>query len=406
MFPQAYRRVLGAAGVKQPLAGVVIGRLSIAAEPLSTVLLVHAATGSFAAAGAVLGAYSIAAAISLPVQGRIIDRIGQTRVVLTATVINSAGFVALILLAHGGASAAAMAVAGTIAGLGTLPTGATMRTLWSELVPDAELRQAAFAIDAVAIDVAFIVGPLIAAAVIALASPTASLCVCIALTVVGSAVFASSPASRGWRGASAEHRRIGPLRAAGVWVLMGGALGIGLAVGAAELSITAFASEHGAAELGGTLIAVQAVASTAGGLWYGARGWRSPPGERLPGVALVFALCLAPLVAVPSMGAAFPLMALSGLALAPAISLIYLLLDSLAPVGTAAEATGWVLTAIVGGAAIGNAVAGVAVTEASPHAGMAVALAGGVVTLGATWLGRRHLSVPERGTSVRLLSST
>ena len=67
-------------------------------------------------------------------------------------------------------------------------------------------------------------------------------------------------------------------------------------------------------------------------------------------------------------------MALSGLALAPAISLIYLLLDSLAPVGSAAEATGWVLTAIVGGAALGNALAGVAVTEASPHAGLAVGL--------------------------------
>jgi hypothetical protein len=186
---------------------------------------------------------------------------------------------------------------------------------------------------------------------------------------------------------------------------MGGALGVGIAVGAAELAITAFASEHGAAELGGTLIAVQALASTAGGLWYGARNWRSPPGERLPGVALVFALSFAPLVAVPSLGAAFPLMALSGLALAPAISLIYLLLDSLAPVGTAAEATGWVLTAIVGGAAFGNAVAGVAVTEASPHAGLAVALAGGLVTLGATWVGRRRLSLPERGTSVRLLSS-
>ena len=187
---------------------------------------------------------------------------------------------------------------------------------------------------------------------------------------------------------------------------MGGALGVGIAVGAAELAITAFASEHGAAELGGTLIAVQAVASTAGGLWYGAHNWRRPPGERLPGVSLVFALSFAPLVAVPSLGAAFPLMALSGLALAPAISLIYLLLDSAAPVGTAAEATGWVLTAIVGGAAFGNAVAGIAVTEASPHAGLAVALAGGLVTLGATWLGRRHLSVPEQGTSVRLLSST
>jgi hypothetical protein len=87
-------------------------------------------------------------------------------------------------------------------------------------------------------------------------------------------------------------------------------------------------------------------------------------------------------------------MALSGLALAPAISLIYLLLDSLAPVGTAAEATGWVLMAIVGGAALGNAAAGVAVTEVSPHAGLAIAAVGGLVSLGATWLGRANLRVP------------
>jgi hypothetical protein len=53
-----------------------------------------------------------------------------------------------------------------------------------------------------------------------------------------------------------------------------------------------------------------------------------------------------------------------------------------------------VLTAIVGGAALGNALAGVAVTEASPHAGLAVALVGGLVTLGATWLGRQSLHVP------------
>jgi hypothetical protein len=406
MFPEAYRRVLGAQGVKQPLAGVVIGRLSIAAEPLSTVLLVRGSTGSFAVAGFVMACYSIAAASSLPVQGRMIDRIGQTRVILATTSINAAGFAGLILLAHGGASAVAMGAAATIAGLGTIPLGTTMRTLWSELVPDPELRQAAFALDAVAIDVAFIGGPLIAAAVIALASPTASLLVCIALMMTGSAVFATSVASRQWRGAPSDQRRVGPLRSAGVHVLMGAALGVGIAVGAAELAITALASEHGAPELGGTLIAVQALASTFGGLWYGARTWRRPPGGRLPAIALVFAISLAPLIAVPSIAAAYPLMALSGLALAPAISVIYLLLDSLAPTGTAAEATGWVLTAIVGGAAIGNAAAGVAVTEASPHAGLAVAFAGGLVTLGAAWLGRRHLSAPEQGTSVRLLSST
>jgi MFS family permease len=406
MLPEAYKRVLGARGVAAPLAGTTIGRLSIAAQPLSTILLVKGSTGSFAAAGLVEACYSLAAAGSLPVQGRVIDRIGQTRVVVVVTLINALAFAALIPLAAADAPLVLMAGAGTVAGLATPPLGASMRSLWAGLVPDPELRQAAFAIDAVAVDAAFILGPSIAAGVIAVASPSASLAVCVALTLIGSAVYAGSAASRGWRGSPAHERHSSPLRSRGVLVLMGAALGVGTAVGATEISITAFASEHGAAEVGGTLVAIQAAGSVIGGLWFGSRRWRMAPGERLPAAALAFSLGLAPLVAVPSLVAAFPLMALSGLALAPIISVIYLLLDSLAPSGTAVEATGWVLMAIVTGAALGNGLAGVAVSEASPHTGLLVGLAGGLITLGSTWLGRRHLRVPERGTSVRLLSST
>jgi MFS family permease len=394
MFPEAYRRILGARGVAAPLAGVTIGRLSIAAQPLSTILLVKASTGSFAAAGLVEACYSLAAAGSLPVQGRVIDRIGQTRVIVLVTLVNALAFAALIPLAAADAPLAAMAAAGTVAGLATPPLGAAMRSLWMGLVPDPELRQAAFAIDAVAVDAAFILGPTMAAGAIALASPSVSLGMCVVLTLIGSAVFAASAASRAWRGSPAHERHSSPLRSRGVLVLMGASLGVGIAVGATEISITAFASEHGAAELGGTLVAIQAAGSVLGGLWFGARKWRRGAADRLPAAALVFAVSLAPLVAVPSLAGAFPLMALSGLALAPTISVIYLLLDPLAPAGTDVEATGWVLMAIVSGASLGNGAAGIAVTEASPHAGLAVGLVGGLVTLGVTWLGRRHLRVP------------
>jgi MFS family permease len=393
MFPEAYKRVLGARGVAAPLAGTTIGRLSIAAQPLSTILLVKGATGSFAAAGLVEACYSLAAAGSLPAQGRVIDRIGQTRVVILVTLVNALAFAALIPLADANAPLATMCVAGTLAGLATPPLGASMRSLWAGLVPEQDLRQAAFAIDAVAVDAAFILGPSIAAGVIAIASPGASLAVCIGLTLLGSAVFAASAASRDWSGSPTHERHSSPLRSGGVRVLMGAAFGIGLAVGAIEISITAFASENGAAELGGTLVAVQAAGSVLGGLWFGARKWRASPEARLPIAALIFALCLAPLVAVPSLGAAFPLMALSGLGLAPTISVVYLLLDSLAPQGTAVEATGWVLMAIVAGAALGNGLAGVAVSEVTAHAGLAVGLAGGAITLGSTWLGRQNLHV-------------
>jgi hypothetical protein len=402
MFPVAYKRVLGSAGVLAPLVGVTISRLAIAAQPLSTILLVKGSTGSFAAAGLVLACYSIAAAGSLPVQGRVIDRVGQTSVIGVVTIVNALAFGALIPLAAADAPLAAMAAAGTIAGLATPPLGSAMRSLWAGLVPDPDLRQAAFAIDAVAIDVAWIVGPSIAAGVIAAASPSAALGVCVGLNLLGSIVFACSTASRSWRGVAAHERVSGPLRSPGVVVLMGAALGVGIMVGAIEISITAFASDHGAAELGGTLVAIQAVGSVAGGLWFGARDWQEPAGNRLPAVAFVFALSTAPLVAVPSVGLAFPLMALSGVALAPMISVIFLLLDSMAPRGTAVEATGWILTSIIVGAAFGNGVAGVAVSEASPHLGLAVGVFGGLVTFGASWLGRSSLRpaaslVPEAG---------
>jgi MFS family permease len=394
MLSDAYRRVLGAPGVAAPLSGATISRVAIAAQPLSTILLVKGSTGSFAAAGLVLTCYSLAAAGSLPVQGRVIDRIGQTSVILVVTVVNAIAFAALIPLAAADAPVVTMAIAGLFAGLSTPPLGSSMRSLWTNLVPQPELRQAAFAIDAVAIDAAWILGPSLAAGVIAVASPSAALGMCVGLSVVGSVVFAASRASRVWRGVPAHERHSGPLRSPGVLVLMGAALGVGIMVGAIEISITAFASDHGAAELGGTLVAVQAVGSVFGGLWFGARQWRTPPERRLPPTALVFALCVAPLVAVPSVVAAFPLMALSGLGLAPMISVIYLLLDSIAPRGTAVEATGWVLTAIIVGAALGNGAAGVAVTEGSPHLGLALGLAGGLVTLGASWLGRRSLQEP------------
>jgi hypothetical protein len=264
-----------------------------------------------------------------------------------------------------------------------------MRSLWAGLVPRPELRQAAFTVDAVAIDVAWILGPSLAAGVIAAATPSAALGMCVGLSVLGTAVFAGSAASRAWRGSPAHERQSGPLRSPGVLVLMGAALGVGIMVGAIEISITAFAADHGAAELGGVLVAIQAVGSVAGGLWWGTRlawirrgcGWCTP----------VSALSVVPLVAVPSVSLAFPLMALSGIALAPTISVIYLLLDSLAPPGTR-RGHRRVLTAIIVGAAFGNGAAGVAVTEASPHLGLAVGLAGGFVTLGASWLGRHSLN--------------
>jgi MFS family permease len=394
VVPETYKRILAMRGVRMPLIGATIGRLPFAAGALATVLLVQGSTGSFAEAGLVNGAYSLAVAAGMPLQGRIIDRVGQTWVFAVATAISSVAQVGLVILALGGASVAWMVVASAVAGFAVPPIGTGIRTLWAGLIPDHELRQSAFALDAVALEVAFITGPLLIALIIAIASPAAAVLLNVGLAITGSAVFAASRASRSWRGESHSLGLAGPLRSRGVLVLMGAGFGLGLTVGSIELGMTAFATEQGERALAGALIAVQAAGSAVSGLVYGGRTWRTPPDRRLSVLGVILAVSVVPLVAVPTLWAAFPLMALSGIAFAPTTSVVYLMLDHTAPRGTAAEATGWVLMAVISGAALGTAGAGAAVGASGPHAGLAVGLAGAAVTASVARFGRTSLTAP------------
>jgi MFS family permease len=391
MIPSAYKRVLSIRGVRLPLLGATIGRLPFAAAALANLLLVQGATGSFADAGLVTAFYAAGEALGLPLLGRLVDRIGQTRVIVAASAVHTAAMVTLVLLADSDATVAAMAAVATVAGFAIPPLGTMLRTLWSELVADPGLRQSAFALDAVTVEVAFITGPLLVALVIGIASPSAAVLTNLGLNLLGATLFAVSRASRAWRGEPREPGRVGPLRSAGVLILMSASLGIGVAVAAIELGMIALATDHDARALAGALIAAQAAGSLVGGLAYGSRVWRGEAGRRLALLALVLTMTIFPLLLASSLVSAFPLMVISGVALAPAVSVLYTLLDSVAPRGTATEATGWVLTAFVVGASAGTGLAGAAVAASGPDAGIAIAVAGAALAAAASWLGQPSL---------------
>jgi predicted MFS family arabinose efflux permease len=395
MIPSPYKRILSIRPVRLPLLGATIGRLPFAAGALANVLLVQSATGSFADAGLVTAFYAAGEAVGLPVQGRMVDRTGQTRVIAAATAVNTGAMIALVVLAQSTAPVAAMAAVAVIAGFAIPPLGTVLRTLWSELVPDPGLRQSAFALDAVTVELAFITGPLLIALVIGIASPAAAVLTNVGLNVIGATLFAVSRASRDWHGEGHELGIAGALRSAGVLMLMSVSLGIGIAIAAIELGMTALATDHDARALAGALIAAQAAGSLVGGLAYGSRDWGPDAPRRLALLALVMALTMAPLVAASSLASAFVLMLISGVALAPTVSVLYVLLDSVAPRGTATEATGWVLTAFVVGASAGTALAGVAVNASGPQAGVAVGLAGAALAAATSWVGRPRLA-PRR----------
>jgi predicted MFS family arabinose efflux permease len=390
-MPGPYRRLLTVRAARAPLLGALIGRLPIAALSLSTIILVRQETGSFAVAGAVEASIGIAVAISLPVQGRLVDRLGQTAVLLPAALGNPLALLALVLAAEGGAGAAVLAAIGAACGATIPALSACMRTLWKELVPDPVLRQSAFALDAVLLEACFIGGPLLTGALVALGSPAAAVLANAAFSSLGTLVFAASRASRSWRGSPVRRHWIGPLRSPGMVVLLFTELGFGAAIGAMEISTTAFATGLGSPGLAGVLIAVQAAASMTGGLWYGSRRHRARAAERYPRLCLLIAIGLAPLVLMSSMASAVPLMALSGLALAPAGAVLYMLVDELAPPGGATEASTWLITAVVTGVAAGSAVGGGLVSGGHPSRGFTAALGAAILSWLAAQLGRPAL---------------
>src|SRR3954468_14015972 len=82
----SYRRILAEPGALRFSMAGLVARLPISMIGLGIVLLVSAATGSYGGAGAISAAYMFANAGFSILQGRLLDRLGQGRVLAAASI--------------------------------------------------------------------------------------------------------------------------------------------------------------------------------------------------------------------------------------------------------------------------------------------------------------------------------
>jgi MFS family permease len=165
-----YLDVLRVPSVTRLLSSAVVGRMPTGMAGLAIVLLVREAGASYAVAGMVAGTYSAALALSSPLLGRLVDRVGQTRVLVGCAVASALSFGALAA-AGGFASPVALAGLAALAGASIPPVGACMRALWSELLGDHGQLQAAFAVESTVQELIFVIGPPLVALLAASFSP-------------------------------------------------------------------------------------------------------------------------------------------------------------------------------------------------------------------------------------------
>jgi len=393
-----YVAILRTPHVAPLLVASMLARLPFGMFALAIVLYIAQERGSFAVAGLVDGAFGIGAAISAPLQSRVIDRLGQRRVLLPLAVIDACATVVIVALTETGAPTGALMACALVGGLAIPSIGAALRTLWPELLRRRrELLPTAFALDSVAIELLFTAGPLIAAAIIALVSPIAALGLSAVCTLAGVALFVTRPPSRDWRPAAdaAHNGMLGALRSPGVRTLMLANLPIGFCFGAIEISMPAFASEHGAPEWAGVLLAVWAAASAAGGIAYGARSFSSPVPSVYLGLAALLPLGFLPALAAPSIALMAVLILPAGLLIAPLGAALNQLVGDVAPAGARTEAYAWPVTSLLAGFAGGTAVGGSLIETLDWQSCFVAASLAAAVGAALAFTFRRTLVVPQ-----------
>jgi hypothetical protein len=168
----------------------------------------------------------------------------------------------------------------------------------------------------------------------------------------------------------------------GFAILVGMNLAIGGFFGAMQISVTAFAVEHGTAATAAALFTASSCASLLAGWLYGLRRWRTAPRVQLAAVAAGLAAACLPLLAAGSPVELGFELALTGLAIPPLLVLCTVLAAAAVNRAVLTQAFVWLNSASAAGSAGAAAAAGWAVDSFGARGGFAIAaMAAGTVAL-------------------------
>ncbi|WP_217552616.1 MFS transporter [Streptomyces sp. GbtcB6] len=399
-----YRALLRTPGAAAFFLPASLGRVGVAMTGIGIVWLVHGRTGTFTAAGLVGGCFALAEALGAPQVARLVDRFGQTRVLPPVLLAHALAVALLVSLVAAGAPDALLALGGALAGAGVPQLGALSAARWSALLRTGRAAElpTAFALESVANEAGYLLGPVLVSALAAAGHPVAGTVLATSLSVAGGLVLAAQrgsappPAADG-PAAAREDRSL--LRGE-ILLLMGLNLAIGVFFGAMQVAVPAFAVAHGAPGAATPVFAVTGCSGLLAGWLYGLRRWRTAPRVQLTMASGVLTLGTLLLLTVGSPFGLGLVVVLTGATIPVLLVLFSVLAQSTVHRSVLTQAFSWLGSASAAGSAAAAAVSGRAIDALGPHGGFAVtATAAAALTL-QSLVGLR-LPHPPKGRSGR-----
>ena len=379
-----YRTVLSHPGAALFSFTAVWSRLPLSMAGLGIVLLIQERTGSFRDAGVMAAAYVLAAAAFGPVQGRLIDRFGQTTVLWVVGATYATGIGAFLHAVEADWSAPWPHACAVLAGLATPQTGSMVRARWTSAISDRTQLNTAFSIEAVLDEVVFIVGPVLVTFLTYQVSLYAGLACAAAAALLGS--WALALQRRTAPHAALHARRDGPsINWVGLWPMVAVSVCLGIIFGSAEVVVAAFTEEQGRQGAAGAVLAVWAAGSLLAGIVVGALPQPPDPLRRLRSSILVLGLLFAPMALMSDIPLLALAMFLGGFMISPTLIAMVNLVELTVPSSRLTEALTWTTTGMSVGIAPGAAVVGWVIDEHGALAGFLVPLLAGLLGAAVAW---------------------
>lgn len=349
-----YRTLLTGRGRKAMVYSGGVSRLPLTGAGVAIVLGVGSATGSYFVAGSAAAAFVIAAAVCAPVLARLMDVIGQRRVLSAAALVQAVAFTSLALACLWVNQPALLVGLSAMAGLVGIDIGSAMRSRWAAMLVRDEAKRVAFMLEAFVDEAMFIVTPL-AVTSAALLHPTLGIFVVALGPTVGwtslalQGLTAPRPAPR----ASRARRSRAVLNRPDVRRLLIAFVGFGAYLGSIEVLLVASADRVGRPLEAGIALAGWGAGSALAALVLGPRIGRVRPAR----VLLAGAVVMSGFGIMLSLGEGLMWLTavcfLAGIGAAPALSAGFSMAGNAVGADQRTEAMTWMTTGLGLGTTIG-----------------------------------------------------
>ncbi|MGG0757215.1 MFS transporter [Brevibacillus laterosporus] len=389
-MPNPYRELFDAPGAKGFSAAGFIARMPISMTGIGLVTMLSQLRGEYWLAGTVAATFALAAALMAPQISRLVDRLGQSRVLLPATVVSVLSIIALLLCTRYQAPDWTLFLFALLAGcMPSMP--AMVRARWTELYRGSPKLHTAFSFESVVDEICFIIGPVISVGLSVMVFPEAGPLLSCVFLAIGVLLFTAQkstepavrPLSTRSKGAVIK---IGSLR-----VLVYTLAAIGTIFGTVDVVSVAFSENQGNTVAASMVLSVYAIGSCLAGLIFGTLTLNAPLYRQFLGAVAISTMTMLPLLFVDRIATLAVAVFFAGMSVAPTMIITMGLVEKIVPESQITEGMTWAITGLGIGVALGSAVAGWFVDRFGARSGFFVAVVAGVLALVIIILGYRAL---------------